>query len=252
MERALPTLRGVAVAVALASPVVSHAALRSGGGIGWANALAALQAVCAGPLLWPVLPLRYRVVAVLAPAALLAGLAEGAMQSARDGLLVVAGLGHAMLYATLLVLFARSLLPGRVSLVTRLAMRLNPRFRPGMVPYTRAVTATWCGFFGLQLVGSGVLLALAPVRLWLLCVGTLHVPMAVGLGLAEFAVRCWRFRGEHTGLRDTIIGMRPTAWRAGTRTAADASRPAADCPAHSGNARRRPVPDADSAPGPAI
>lgn len=245
MERRWSKLRWFAVAVTLVSPW----ALAHGGRVGLA--VAALQAMAAGPLLWPVLPARLRVLAVVGPAALLAGLAAGAAHSARDGLLAVAGLGHAMLYTILLALFAGSLLPGRVSLVTRLAMRLNPRFRPGMIPYTRAVTAAWCGFFAAQLAGSAVLLALAPAAWWLLFVGTVHAPMAIALGLAEFAVRRWRFRGEHTGLRETISGMRPTAWRASAATAADASRPAADCPARSGNETRRLRPDADSAPGPA-
>ena len=247
LQSVLKQLRGLALIVAVASPLASHAAMRSGG-FGWALALAAAQAVAAGPLLWPVLRGRMRALAVLAPAVLLAGLAAGASHSAQDGLLAVAGLGHAMLYGTLLAWFAGSLRPGRVSLVTGLAMRLNPRFRAGMIPYTRAVTATWCLFFAGQLAASAALLAWAPAGWWLLFVGTLHVPMAIGLALAEFAVRCWRFRGEHTGLRDTISGMRASVGRG---TAADASRPAEDCRGRSGNATRRPGPDASSAPGPA-
>ena len=241
--------RGLAGAVVLVATLGGHAALNHGW-MGLAVTLAALQAVAAGPLLWPALPPRWRPVAVLAPVVLLAGLAAGLMLSERDGALAVAGLGHAMLYAGLLAWFGGSLRPGRVSLVTRVAMRLNPRFRPDMIPYTRAVTATWCGFCAAQLAGSAALLTMAPVSWWLLLVGTLHMPMAIGLGLAEFAVRAWRFRGEQTGLRDTITGMRSGAWRTSPAAAADTSAPAADCPARSGNATRRPGPGSGSAPGP--
>ena len=250
MKRLLSHGRGLAGAVVLVATVGGHAALTQG----WtrlAAMLAALQAVAAGPLLWPALPPRWRPLAVAMPAVLLAGLALGLARSERGGALAVAGLGHAMLYAGLLIWFGGSLRRGQVSLVTRLAMRLNPRFRPGMIPYTRAVTATWCGFCVAQLVGSVALLTMAPVSWWLLLVGTLHVPMAIGLGLAEFAARAWRFRGEQTGLRDTIIGMRRGAWRASPATDADTSAPAADYPGHSENATRRPAPGSDNAPGPA-
>lgn len=240
-------LRTLAIALAVLSPLVSHIAISAGGGARFALCLAALQAIAAGPLLWPVLP---RPLAILVPAALLLGLAAGAAHSARDGLLAVAGIGHAMLYAALLVLFARTLQPGLTSLVTSLALRLNPRFRPAMIPYTRAVTAAWCGFFAAQLLASAALLALAPAAWWLLFVGTIHVPLVLAFGLGEFLVRAWRFRGEHTGLRDTITGLRPTAWRASAAPAAHASAPAADCPAHSGNATRPPRPAADTAPEP--
>lgn len=237
------------MAVVLSAPLVGHVAAAHDR-TSLAVAAAAVQALAAGPLLWPALPPRMRGWAVLVPAVLLTGLAAGVAHSVQDGLLAVAGLGHAMLYATLLVWFGRSLRPGQLSLVTRLAMRLNPRFRPGMIPYTRAVTATWCGFFAAQLLASAALLALAPAGWWLLFVTAVHAPLAVGLGLAEFAVRSWRFRGEHTGLRDTISGMRLTAWRATAATVSHTSKPAADCPARSGSARRPPPPDADSAPGP--
>lgn len=250
MKWLLSHRRGLAGAAILVATVGGHAAL----GHGWtglAVLLAALQAVAASPLLWPALPPRWRPLAVALPLVLLAGLVAGSVRSERDGALAVAGLGHAMLYAGLLAWFGGSLRRGRVSLVTRLAMRLNPRFRPDMIPYTRAVTATWCGFCVAQLAGSAALLLMAPVSWWLLLVGTLHVPMAIGLGLAEVAVRAWRFRGEQTGLRDTIIGMRRGAWRASPAAAADTSAPIEDCPGRSGSATRRPAPGSDSAPGPA-
>src|SRR3954451_8376880 len=71
---------------------------------------------------------------------------------------VAAGLGHALLCGTLLALFGQSMRPGRVALVTMMAQRINPRFRPGMIPYSRAVNWLWCAFFAVQLAGSALLL----------------------------------------------------------------------------------------------
>ncbi len=250
LDRILP----VAVAAAMvASPLASHMALAFGQGYDAALALAAVQAVAAGFVLWPVLRGRWRALAALGPAALLVGLGCGARRSAADGLLAGAGLGHAMLYAGLLALFGASLAPGRVAIVTRLARRLNPRFHAGMVPYTRGVTLAWCLFFALQLVASAALLALGRLGWWLLLVGSLNVPMVAGMALLEFAVRRWRFRHEHyTGLRETIRGVRLSAGPAGAAGAAGgASRPAAGCRAHNGSATRRPPPGAGSGPGPA-
>jgi len=164
---------------------------------------------------------------------------------------VIAGLGHAALYGTLFVAFARSLRPGRAALVTTLAQRINPRFRAGMVPYTRAVTWVWTCFFAAQLAGSAMLLLFAPREWWLWWVSTLHGPMAIGLALAEFLVRRRRFPGEHTGFRETIRGVRATSWTTAASAGAGASSPAAGCPADSGNARPHPRTGESSAPGPA-
>ena len=238
-----------AVALALGSPLASHAALASGRGQWLALLLAAGQAVAGGVVLWGVLG-RWRLWAPLVSAVLLLGLALGAGRSADTGLLAAAGLGHAMLYAALLGLFASSLRPGQTALITRLARRLNPAFHAGMVPYTQGVTAAWCVFFTGQLAGSAVLLASAP-GWWPGFVTTWHAPMAAAAMLGEFAVRRWRFRHErYTGLLDTIRGVRLSA-AAGRARGAGASRTAASCPVHTENATRRPGPGGDTAPGPA-
>jgi len=245
-------LRIYAAAAMVVSPLASHMALAFGRGHGAALALAAVQAAAAGFVLWPALRAGWRALAVLGPAVLLAGLGLGAARSAEAGLLVGAGLGHAMLYAGLLALFGVSLAPGRVSVATRLAQRLNPGFHAGMVPYTRAVTLAWCVFFAMQLAASAALLAFAPRGWWLLLVGSLHGPMVAAMVVLEFAVRRWRFRHEgYTGLRATIDGVRLSAGPAGAAADAGASRPAAGCRGHSGSGTRRPRPGSSSAPGPA-
>lgn len=250
MEQAGSRLRHAAIAGGLLAPMASHAALLTGRGAGVALGLAAVQALAAGLILWE-LGGWARAMAVLGPAAMLAGMAALGGDRA---LLAAAGFGHALLYLTLLVAFAASLRPGRVSLVTRLARSINPHFHAGMVPYTRAVTWAWCVFAAAQLALSATLLAFAPLGWpldwWLLLVGTLHGPMAAGLAVVEFAVRRWRWPGEHVGFLEMVRGVRASV-RDGRAAGAGASRPAAGCPAHSGSATRRPDPGADSGPGPA-
>lgn len=220
------SIKGGAVAVAVLSPIASHAALAMGRGYGTALAFSAIQAVAIGVVLWRALP-AWRWVGVAAAGVLLTGLMAGLLRSAADGLLVSAGLTHALMYGVLLAVFAASLRPGRTSLVTRMARRLNPSFHDGMVPYTRAVAWAWCAFFMAQLLASAVLLATAPL-LWRALVTTVHAPLVLLMALAEFAVRRWRWRHErYTSLRDTLRGMRGLSAAAeGART----STPDADCP----------------------
>ena len=200
-------MRRVAVVVAVAAPVGTHTALGLGQGYGVALALAAIQAVACGVLVGQG-GRRWRWAGAAVTAGLLGAIAAGAAIAPRMGLLAVAGLSHAMIYTALLAWFGASLLPGRVALVTWLASRLNPRFHPGMVPYTRAVTWAWCAVFAAQVMVSAALLLLAP-GWWAAFVTTLHVPLVIAAGLIEFAVRRWRWRHDgYTGLRDTVVGTR--------------------------------------------
>ena len=225
--------------------------IESGHGANVAVTVAAANALAYGLALFTMLPLRLWPVAVAVPAALVSGLALGAERSTETGLLVAIGMAHALLQSALLAVFGASLRPGRVAVMTALAARINPHFRAGMVPYTRTVTWMWCGFFAVQLAGSALLIALAPVRWWLLWTGGLQGPLAILFALAEFAVRRRVFPGEHVGLREMVRGVRATASRASRPAAADASRSAANCADRSGNATRRPAPGRGSAQGPA-
>ena len=218
-----------------------HLCLVSGYGGNVTLSIAMAQAVAAGVIAWPLLGPW----AAVLSGALIAGVAVGAWHSAETGLLVAAGLGHAVLYGALLAWFGSSLRPGRIAVLTRLAQRINPHFHPGMVPYTRKVTLVWCLFAAGQLLLSAALLLWAPLSWWLLLVGTLHAPMALGLAVIEFAVRARRFPGQHTSFSAMVRGLRAGPAAAGT------SRSAADCPARIGNATRPPRAAADSAPGPA-
>ena len=205
-------MRRVMLGVAVASPVVSHVALALGHGYGVAAGLAAVQAVAFGGLVSGVRPRPWLGVGV--GAALLGALGAGCAWSAERGLLAEAGVGHALLYAALLAGFGRTLRPGRTSVVTVIASRLNPGFHAGMVAYTRAVTWAWCGVFAGQLLASAVLLPLS-VPWWRALVMSGHLAVLGAMAVGEHAVRRWRWRHERpTGLRATVMGVR-RLWAAG-------------------------------------
>ena len=168
---------------------------------------AIVQAVASGVVVAAGLPGRRWVGAVVG-GVLLAGVGAEATVSDRAAREALAGLGHAMLYAALGWWFGRSLRPGREAVVTQVARRLNPRFRPGMVPYTRTVTAAWCGFALAQVAASVVLLGVGWWGAWAVLVGGGHAVLAAGMAAGEFAARCWRFPGERTGFWDTVRGFR--------------------------------------------
>ncbi len=203
----------LSLAAALLATIAGHTLH---GGDRLAVALASVQAFASGALIWSAAPRPWCGLGPLAGAVLLTGIALGAAVSAEAALMTGAGLSHALLYAALLFMFARSLRRGRTAVVTALAQRINPHFRPAMVPYTRKVTLAWCLFAGTQLAASAVLLAAGMLRPWLLWVGVLHAPMAAGLAVGEFLVRAQRFPGEHTSFAAMVRGIRSGgAWRTG-------------------------------------
>lgn len=203
-------LRGAA-AVALLAALMGHVAtaLRHGSGVG--IACATVQAAAIGVVVWGAWPQASagkRWAGPVVAAVLLGGLALGGLWSARDGLLAVTGLSHAMLYGGLLALFGGSLRRGRVSVVTRMARALNPQFHDGMLPYTRGVTVAWCVLFAGQLVVSALLLAGAS-DLWPGFVSVWHVVPVLLLAMGEHVVRRWRWRHGHvTGFWETVRGAR--------------------------------------------
>jgi uncharacterized membrane protein len=96
---------------------------------------------------------------------------------------------HAALYLGLLVVFGRTLLPGREPLVTRLARRFEDPLPPVVARYTRGVTWAWALFAAGQLAGSALLLCLAPAATWSLFVNALEWPLIAAMFAAEYACR---------------------------------------------------------------
>src|ERR1700730_6615078 len=133
--------RIVACAVVLGTPFLVPVALATGRYAPRALALAAIQVVVGAMLVLR----RWRqgrvwLAAVLALGTLRALVAWDAPQNV---LAVQSGLSHGLLYGWLLLLFGRTLLPGRQPLVTTLAIRLSGRLCAERDVYTRRVTQGW-------------------------------------------------------------------------------------------------------------
>lgn len=76
--------------------------------------------------------------------------------------------------------FGRTLLPGRVPLIERIARISEPALPPELCRYTRRLTAVWCGYFILA-----ALLSLAPRQTF------------VRTGVLVWAGTALLFAGEH-------------------------------------------------------
>lgn len=141
--------------------------------------------------------------AIVAAATMVFGL------SARTVGPALGGICHAAAYVCLLTWFASSLQPGREPVVTGVARQMRSSMPETVVRYTRHVTIAWCVFFAAQLVTSAALLTMAPVAVWSPFVNVLNFPLVLGMILAEFGVRLFRFRREQrTGLFATLAAMR--------------------------------------------
>ncbi len=213
--RLTAAVRIALLAAAVASPVASHFALLTGRGVGVAVAFGVLQALAVGVVIAGIggpgtgAAARRRRLALLASVAMLGILALGLARSPAFGLRLAAGTSHALLYGTLFVVFAATLLPGRTDVVTRVARRLNPRFHAGMQSYTRGVTMAWCGFFAGQIMVSALLLRFAPEQWWLLFINGLNVPLLLLMFVAEYAIRRRRFPGSQSADIATMVrGLR--------------------------------------------
>jgi uncharacterized membrane protein len=195
--------RIVACAVVLGTPFLVHVALATGRYVPMALALAAIEVVVGAMLVLR----RWRqgrvwLAAVLALGTLRVLVAWDAPQNV---LAVQSGLSHGLLYGWLLLLFGRTLLPGRQPLVTTLAIRLSGRLCAERDVYTRRVTQAWCLFCLFQLACSALLFATAPVAVWSLFVNVLDLPLLCLMFLGEYAIRRYRFRHEpHASLGDSI------------------------------------------------
>ena len=201
-----------AVVLVVATPLITHAALVTGRHAAIAAGFALCQiAVVAGVAVrqrrgWT----RSAALGLLAGLATLlaARLADPALR-AEPGLIATSGLSHAVLYGSLLVLFAGSLRPGQTPLVSLLARRIRGTLSPAIAVYTRRVTIVWCGFCALQLLASAALFVLAPRTVWSLFVNVLDTPLLAALFAGEYLVRRWRLPAEqHSPFLATLRSAR--------------------------------------------
>jgi len=126
---------------------------------------------------------------MLAVALVMTGTVVLALFHQRGSLVVTSGAPHALIYANLLFIFGFSLFSGREPIVTYFARMIHGKVSREIAAYTRNVTWVWCWFFALQLAGSALLLALAPIAWWSTFVNVLNLPLIVAVMLGEKLTR---------------------------------------------------------------
>lgn len=108
---------------------------------------------------------------------------------------VLTGVPHAVAYAALLWVFARTLNGRQEALITRIARRVHGSLPPLLERYTYRLTAVWCVFFAAQLITSFSLLAFNAIESWSLFVHVLNVPLVGTMFIGDYLYRVWRYRG---------------------------------------------------------
>lgn len=104
--------------------------------------------------------------------------------------------------------FGRTLLPGSIPLVTRIALSLHPERSPRVLRYTRHVTWAWMWFCLGMAALSAVLAASAPLKIWSFFSNFLDYLLLGGFFLCEVALRRVMLQGEPAaGLRETLQAM---------------------------------------------
>jgi uncharacterized membrane protein len=100
--------------------------------------------------------------------------------------------------------FGRSLSPGQIPLCTRWATMVHGPLSEPVQRYTRSVTLAWTIYFVAISLGSIVLYAFAPLRLWSVFANFLTLPLAALMFAIEYEVRRRRLPWmQHASLADT-------------------------------------------------
>lgn len=177
------------VLILLVAPLAAHAALVMHRGAAIAATLIAVQAALIAWIGSSVLGQRALRIAAGAAVFLLVLVLY---RFADNGALVTIAVPHAMVYLTLLVVFAVSLQPGREAVVTLLACKTRGPLSDKTLRYTRRVTWAWCWFFVAQLTGSLLLLLFAPRSVLSLFVNLCNLPLVGAMLCTEYIYRQWR------------------------------------------------------------
>ncbi len=96
-------------------------------------------------------------------------------------------------WVVLLVIFARTLRPGRVPLVTAIARLCHETLPEDVARYTRGVTVAWTIFFAAMATGLAIAAAALPLATWSLAANVASLPLVALFFAAEYAIRVRRF-----------------------------------------------------------
>jgi len=197
-------LKVVGAVFCVLSPFLTHFLLVDHAGT--VGAATAALLLCQGVLIGGTIGARLdRPLRIPAIAAILTGTAVLALFHLRDGLVLSAGAPHAAIYLGLLGIFSLSLAADREPIVTYFARTIHGELSPEIEDYTRKVTWLWCGVFALQLAGSALLLALAPIAWWSIFVNILNLPLIATVMLGERLTRpLWVADPPREYLRDFL------------------------------------------------
>lgn len=103
----------------------------------------------------------------------------------------------------LLSLFGRTLLPGAIPLVSRIASLWRGPLDQMVAMYTRRVTIAWSIFFALMVVESIMLALFAPLPVWSLFTNFLNYVLILLFFLIEYQMRLYCLPNhEHLSFRD--------------------------------------------------
>ena len=118
-------------------------------------------------------------------------------------------LQHAGIHALLCGAFGRTLLPGRVPMVSGFARIVHGELSSALLTYTRSATWAWTGYFGATCALSLTLFWLAPVAVWSMFANLLGGALLVLMFAGEYAVRCFVLPpAERAGPLDAIRAYR--------------------------------------------
>ncbi len=108
----------------------------------------------------------------------------------------------------LLVVFARTLLPGNEPLITQLSRLERGENPPELVSYTRRLTWVWTTFFIALVIESVLLPAYASIEVWSLFTNILNYLFIVVLFVGEYFYRIVRYgKLDHTPPLQLIISI---------------------------------------------
>jgi uncharacterized membrane protein len=190
-----------------------HVSLGSPQGVRFAGLLAALPLFALGAWLVrrPALPARLAG-AALAAGALMLALGRGFSPALCHYLVQM------MVYLAVFWLFARTLVPGRQALVTRMARSVHGELPAPLERYTRHVTWYWCGVLVLLPAVSTALFLLAPLPVWSFFANVLNAPLLAGAFVAEYLWRLARYpQFSHASIAASLGAFRRIA--GGTKSA---------------------------------
>ena len=191
----------------LAIPFIVHAALLSGRWTMIAATLLGVSLFIAGVRILTHVALPYKRAFI----AILAGVLFFAFwKPTQYNLIIASAIPYIIVYIILLIVFIRSLLPGRTPIITILARRVRGPLTDELALYTYRVTWMWCGFFAAQLASGLFFYLYAPIAVWSFFVNVLNFPLILLMFGIEYSYRSIRFRHyPRESLSDMLRAFKP-------------------------------------------